>query len=107
GEHTCALTTGGGATCWGRNQYGQLGNGTTTPNYTPGNVTGLTSGVAAISAGQFHTCAVTTDGGVKCCGWNFNGQLADGATTGPELCFDQGCSSTAVDVTGLTSGAAA
>ncbi len=97
-EHTCALMTGGGIKCWGWNDYGQLGDGTTTDRLTPVDVSGLTSGVVAIATGAEHTCALTASGGVKCWGLNNRGQLGDGTLRTQKR---------SVNVSGLTSGAIA
>lgn len=97
--HTCALTTSGGVKCWGDNSYGQLGDGTTIPRGAPVDVVGLTGGVTAISVGQYHSCALTTGGGVKCWGGSgIYGELGNGSLAS---------SAVPVDVSGLTSGAIA
>jgi hypothetical protein len=52
--HTCAIKS-GALYCWGRNAYGQLGDGTTTDRTTPVAVTNMGSGAAAVAAGGYHS----------------------------------------------------
>ncbi len=72
---TCTLTAARTPLCWGRNDFGQVGNGTTTNAWSPVRLSGLRSNVAELAAGQFHTCALAGDGTVYCWGVNHQGQL--------------------------------
>ncbi len=97
-EHTCAIGPLGGIACWGRGAEGEIGDGTTNDGPTARRVIGMTSGIAAITAGLLHTCGLTNAGAVKCWGDNTTGQLGDGSTTRRV---------TPVPVTGLASGISA
>jgi alpha-tubulin suppressor-like RCC1 family protein len=77
--HSCGVTTADRAYCWGNNDLGFLGDGTTTPHLTPVSVVGGLS-FRQVSAGG-HTCAVTTGYRAYCWGSNYSGQLGDGTTT--------------------------
>ena len=69
--HTCALISDGTVTCWGNNGFGQLGTGNNMDSNVPVAVTGgvLTGKtVTDITAGDFHTCALISDGTVTCWG---------------------------------------
>ena len=80
GWHTVGITTSGAAYAWGRNNYGQLGDGTTTDRTTPTLVSGGHTW-ASISAGGLHTVGITTSGAAYAWGFNGQGQLGDGTTT--------------------------
>jgi alpha-tubulin suppressor-like RCC1 family protein len=79
--NTCAVTSSGGASCWGTNYTGALGDGTTARRLTPVGVSGLSSGVIAVQAAGVNTCALTTGGVAMCWGRNDSGVLGDGTTT--------------------------
>ena len=76
-RHTCGWTETGNVWCWGENLYGQIGDGTSSNQPEPVQVTGL-SGVVQVEAGAAHTCAVQASGGAWCWGQGNNGQLGDG-----------------------------
>jgi alpha-tubulin suppressor-like RCC1 family protein len=77
----CGLTAAGGVKCWGDNEHYALGNSSFTmpTSNVPIDVTDLSTGVTAIAAGEYHACALTATGGVKCWGDNGSGQLGSWA----------------------------
>ncbi|HEU5304443.1 MAG TPA: hypothetical protein VFU40_07360, partial [Gemmatimonadales bacterium] len=79
---TCGIRTDGKSYCWGRNDVGQLGDGTIDPRLTPTLVAGNLdfSSIAAGAGGGFHTCGVAADS-VYCWGSNARGELGDGSIT--------------------------
>jgi alpha-tubulin suppressor-like RCC1 family protein len=74
--HTCVVTRAGAALCSGSNLDGQLGTGDTASRKVLSPVTGLDTGVSAISVGSEHTCALMVAGTVKC--WGANAGRLDG-----------------------------
>lgn len=70
----------GVVSCWGKNECGQIGDGTRENRISPIAVVEL-SGVIAITAGAAHSCAISLGGKTSCWGNNDFGQLGDGSTT--------------------------
>ena len=64
-SHTCAVSTTGSLSCWGRNDQGKLGDGTTFPRPTAVDVSDLTSGVAAVA------CRVQSSSGTTWPRWDW------------------------------------
>jgi alpha-tubulin suppressor-like RCC1 family protein len=79
-DHTCAVRSDGTAWCWGRDDYGQLGDGALVDRTTPVRVAGLTH-VKAIAGGNNHSCAIDSDGKVWCWGRNEQGQLGNAGSS--------------------------
>lgn len=75
--HGCGVDAAGEAWCWGRNDRGQLGDGTFNDSAYPRPVQGLTD-VVAITAGSAHTCAIRRDRSLWCWGDNQVGELGAG-----------------------------
>jgi len=72
--HTCGATGSSALYCWGKNESGGLGDGTTADRSTPTQI-GTDQSWANVNAGYDHTCAVTTSGVGYCWGDNTNGKL--------------------------------
>ncbi|MEM9192054.1 MAG: hypothetical protein AAGF12_22970 [Myxococcota bacterium] len=81
-DHSCVLLAGGEVWCWGRNESGQLGDGTRMDSTEPVQVLessgSLLANVTAIDSGARQTCALLASGEVRCWGRNENGELGDG-----------------------------
>ncbi len=73
----CARLTGGDIYCWGANNAGQLGDGTTTDRMAPVRVKGLNDAAVALTAGGQSACALLASGVVRCWGANASAQLGD------------------------------
>ena len=82
--YNCVLKMDVTVWCWGNNDRGQLGDGSTTTRSSPAQVTNLTE-VIGIGLGPFHACARKRDGSVWCWGDNTSGQIGDGVTSEPRL----------------------
>jgi alpha-tubulin suppressor-like RCC1 family protein len=93
GQHACVIDAVGAVFCWGSNMFGQLGSGESGANQAYFVQAVLSEPAAAIAAGGFHTCAVTSSGKLYCWGNGSAGQLGNG----------QSQSTTPVEVPGLSS----
>lgn len=91
GEGTCALTVGGAAYCWGQDGAGELGNGAPSDFSAHPTPTAVSGGLifTALSAADRFACGITAAAAAYCWGFNGQGNLGAGTSTGPQTCVDQ------------------
>jgi alpha-tubulin suppressor-like RCC1 family protein len=81
-HHSSAITETGKLYTWGFNNYGQIGDGTTTNISTPTLIDSFGGEkIVSVSLGTYHTSAITETGKLYTWGYNYYGQLGDGTTT--------------------------
>ena len=81
GYHAMAFTSNRRVFTWGKNHYGQLGNGTLNDQSLPGDISNqfpAEESISSVSIGFVHTSALTESGNVYIFGHNFRGRLGDG-----------------------------
>ena len=103
--HTCGRLVNGSVYCWGRNSYGQLGNGNTSTMLYPVPLGGTSRNYTSVSGGEYHTCGRLVNGSVYCWGSNDAGQLGDGthADSNTPVAVAGGYNFTYLDVEGRSS----
>ncbi|MBK8173693.1 MAG: hypothetical protein IPK60_25605 [Sandaracinaceae bacterium] len=79
GHHACITQSDGDVYCWGNNEYGQLGDGTTTVRTSAVSASGL-GDVVSVAVGNAHSCALDDAGHVKC--WGSNSEYERGTDFG-------------------------
>ncbi len=103
-SHSCALHYGGTLSCWGHNNYGALGNGTTTSSSTPVTVSAISDAIQP-GTGYVYSCALRTGGTISCWGWDGDGQLGNGPPTSLRPIYRTPVSVTGIsDATQITAG---
>ncbi|MDA8765692.1 putative Ig domain-containing protein, partial [Candidatus Poseidoniales archaeon] len=107
GYFTCAILDDASVKCWGQNDQGQLGIGSTSNTNTPTTINTLGSGRTAVSLATAYNavCALLDDGSVKCWGDDNKGQLGNGGsnsdiTSPPASAINLGTGRTAKAITG-------
>ena len=76
--HSCALHRDGTISCWGRNNWGQLGNGNEASSVLPLKIQVITD-ATSITTSKYHSCALHQNGTISCWGSNNWGQLGNNA----------------------------
>lgn len=85
GYTTCVLVN-GSVQCWGLSTSGSLGDNTTLSSLHPVQVSGLTTGISAITVGSAYGCAIrASDSTLHCWGDNAYGQLGQNGTSDSKI----------------------
>jgi alpha-tubulin suppressor-like RCC1 family protein len=104
--HTCGVLASGLVQCWGWDQYGQIGLGTTAPARSAPLIPTLAGGLTARSMGlgYMHSCAVMSNGTAQCWGNNASSQLGNPAAGSPSTPTAVSSASGMSGVVGVTAG---